>query len=235
MSDPLADQRIASGMRAQMALRLQRLSAGATQVGWKAGFGAPAAMQKLKIESPLVGFLLDRAILSSGATVSLAGWQKPVAEPEIAAYIGADLPARADVTTIRRAITAIGPAIEVADVDCAMDDVEAVLSGDIFNRHVVVGPRDIMRSGARLHGLVGRVTRNGEDVPVPADLETNTGQIVDIVRDVADMAAALGERLRAGQFVICGSLTAPMFLKPEDTDVEFSLAPIGAISVRFSS
>ena len=92
-----------------------------------------------------------------------------------------------------------------------------------------------MRGGARLDGLVGRVTRSGEDVPVPADLESNTGRIVEIVRHVADLAAALGDRLRAGQFIICGSLTPPMFLKPEDTGIEFSLKPIGAITVRFSS
>jgi 2-keto-4-pentenoate hydratase len=235
MSEPLADPRVASGMRAQMTLRQRRLSAGATQVGWKVGLGAPAAMQKLRLDNPLVGFLLDRAIVTSGATISLSGWKQPVAEPEIAAYIGADLPAHADVATVRRAIASIGPAIELADVDCAMDDVEAVLSGDIFQRHVITGPRDIMRGGARLQGLVGRVTRSGGDVPVPADLETNTGRIVDIVRHVADTAAALGERLRAGQFIICGSLTAPLFLQPGDTGVEFSLAPIGTISVRFSS
>jgi 2-oxoglutarate dehydrogenase E2 component (dihydrolipoamide succinyltransferase) len=77
------------------------------------------------------------------------------------------------------------------------------------------------------------VTRSGQDVPVPADLETNIGEIMGIVRHVADVAAALGDRLRAGQFIICGSLTAPMFLEPEDTGVEFALDPIGAISVRF--
>jgi 2-keto-4-pentenoate hydratase len=235
MSEALADPRIASGMRAQMDLRRKRLSEGATQVGWKVGFGAPAAKEKLRLDEPLVGFLLDRAILPSGATVSLAGWQKPVAEAEIAAYIGADLPAQADVATVRRAIAAIGPAIEIADVDCAMDDVEAVLSGDIFHRHVVTGPRDVMRSGARLDGLVGRVTRSGQDVPVPADLESNIGRIVDIVRHVADMAAALDDRLRAGQFIICGSLTPPMFLQPGESGVEFTLAPIGALSVRFSA
>jgi 2-keto-4-pentenoate hydratase len=116
-----------------------------------------------------------------------------------------------------------------------MDDVEAVLSGDIFQRHVILGRRDTMRAGARLAGLSGRVTRSGKDVPVPADLETNIGEIVSIVRHVADVAAALGDGLRAGQFIICGSLTAPMFLEPEDTAVEFTLAPIGAISVRIST
>jgi len=234
MSATLSDPRIARGMRAQMELRRRRLDGGASQIGWKVGFGAPAALEKLKLTAPIVGFLVDRAMLSSGATVSLAGWQKPVAEAEIVAHIGRDLPAGADREAARRAIAAIGPAIEVADIDCAMDDVEAILSGDIFQRHVVLGPRDTGHAGARLDDLSGQVTRSGRDVPVPANLESNIGEIVDIVRHVADVAQAVGEGLRAGQFIICGSLTAPMFLEPGETGVDFALEPIGAVSVRFS-
>ena len=91
-----------------------------------------------------------------------------------------------------------------------------------------------MRGGARLDGLKGRVTRSGWDVPVPADLETNIGDIPNIVAPVADMAQATGDGLRVGQFIICGSLTAPMFLQPGETGVEFALTPIGSISVRFA-
>jgi 2-keto-4-pentenoate hydratase len=228
------DPRIASGLVAQMALRRQRLQGGARQVGWKVGFGAAAAKEKLRIAAPLTGFLLDGALLPSGATVSLAGWQKPVAEPEIAAYIGRDVPAGADEASARAAIAAVGPAIELADIDCPLDDVEKILSGDIFQRHVLLGPRDDARSGARLEGLRAHVTRSGQDVPVPADLEANTGAIVDTVRHVADVAAALGDGLRAGQFIICGSLTPPIFLQPSDTGIDFALDPIGSVSVRLA-
>ena len=235
MSATLNDPRIANGMRAQMALRRKRIDAGAKQIGWKVGMGAPPLKAKLNLTAPIVGFLLDSAPLPSGATVSLKGWQKPVAEAEIAAYIGHDLPAGASRDTVRSAIAALGPAIELADVDCPMEDVETVLAGDIFQRHVILGPRDTTRAGARLDGLSARVTRSGKDVPVPADLETNIGEIVGIVRHVADVAAALGDGLRAGQCIICGSLTAPLFLEPGETGVEYALDPVGTISVRFTA
>ena len=119
MSETLSDPRIANGMRAQMELRQKLLDGGAKQIGWKVGLGAPAMQAKCGLTAPIVGFLLDRAELASGATVSLAGWQKPVAEAEIAAYIGRDLPAGADREEVRRAIAALGPAIELADVDVA--------------------------------------------------------------------------------------------------------------------
>jgi 2-keto-4-pentenoate hydratase len=234
MSETLKDPRIAEGMRAQMALRQRLLDDGAKQIGWKVGLGAPAMQTKCNLTAPIVGFLLDRAELASGAEVSLAGWHKPVAEAEIAAYIGRDLPAGADRDEVRKAIAALGPAIELADPTTPMEDVQAALAGDIFQRHVILGPRDPMRSGARLNGLKGRVTRSGQDAPVPADLETNIGELVNIVRHVADVAAAVGGGLRAGQFIICGSLTPPMFLDPGERSIDFELSPIGSVSVRFS-
>ena len=60
------DPRIAAGMRRQSALRHERLASGAKLAGWKVGFGAPAAKEKLKLAAPLTGFLLDRAILHLG-------------------------------------------------------------------------------------------------------------------------------------------------------------------------
>jgi 2-keto-4-pentenoate hydratase len=233
MSDTLKDPRIAEGLRTQMALRDKHLAAGARQVGWKVGFGAPAAMEKLKLTAPLVGFVLDRALLTSGDAVSLAGWQKPVAEAEIAATLGRDLPANASRDEARAAIAAIGPAIELADIDCPMDDVTAILSGDIFQRYVILGPRDTTRHGARLDGLKARVHRSGTDVAVPDDLQAPTGDIVDIVRHVAQVAAAVGSGLHAGQFIICGSLTPPMFLQPGERDITLALEPVGTVSIRF--
>jgi len=41
--------------------------------------------------------------------------------------------------------------------------------------------------------------------------------------------------LRAGQFIICGSLTPPMFLDAGERGVDFELPPIGSVSVRFSN
>ena len=102
MSETLGDPRIREGMRAQTALRQKLLDGGAKQIGWKVGFGAPAAMEKLRLTAPLVGFILDRAALASGAKVSLSDWTKPAAEAEIAAYIGRDLPAGSSRDEVRQ-------------------------------------------------------------------------------------------------------------------------------------
>ena len=78
------DARVIRGMRAQLEMRRKRLERGDAPLGWKVGFAAPDMLKRLGISGPLVGFLTRNALVRSGATVSLAGWTKPVAEPEIA-------------------------------------------------------------------------------------------------------------------------------------------------------
>lgn len=233
-SVPWYDPRIARGMAKQLTRWHERLKAGEKAIGWKAGFGSAAAMEQLRITAPLVGFLTDKALVHSGKPLSLSGWVKPVAEPEIAVYIGKDLPRGASRDAVKAAISAVGPAIELADLDHAADDVETILAGNIYQRHLILGARDATRAGCVLDGLVARVARNGTEIAATAEFQSLTGDLVDIVRHVADLLAAFGERLRAGQLIITGSIVAPLFIEP-DEEVTFDLEPIGGVSVRFTA
>jgi 2-keto-4-pentenoate hydratase len=84
MNKSIDDPRILHGMERQLRLRQDRLNAGERSIGWKVGFGAPAALERLQIDAPLIGFLTDKTLLSSGSMVSIADWTKPAMEPEIA-------------------------------------------------------------------------------------------------------------------------------------------------------
>lgn len=229
----IEDARVARGMRAQFSLRAKRLAAGQRNIGWKIGFGAPTAMARLGLKAPLVGFLTDGARLETGTTVSLANWTKPAAEPEIAVYLSADLGGGATRSDAIAAIAGVGPAIELADVDRPPDDVEAILSGDIYQRHVIFGRCDTSRAGGRLDGLVARVMRNGSEIARTGDPQALTGELVDLVRHVADTLAAMDERLRAGDAIITGSVVPPLWMAPGE-ELTFALDPIETISVRFA-
>src|SRR5512140_1535856 len=98
---------IKKGMAAQLATRRARIAAGEKPLGWKVGLGAPASMQKVGIDAPLVGFLMQRALLLSGSTVSLQGWLRPVAEPEICVRMARDLPGGATAETALAAVKEI--------------------------------------------------------------------------------------------------------------------------------
>lgn len=226
----MTDPRVRAGMERQLEARRRALEGGARPLGWKLGFGAAAARERLGLDAPLVGYLLEGARLPTGATVSLAGWTAPVAEPEIAVHLGRDLAATDDPDDVRAAIAALGPAIELADLSFAPEDVEAILAGDVYQRHVVLGPRDETRAGGRVDGLVGRVERDGAPLGAARDPTAATGEVVGNVMHVASLLAAMGETLRAGEVILLGSILPPIQVERSAT-IRYALDPIGEISV----
>ena len=230
-ADLAADPRVARGMEAQLARRRERLAAGERPLGWKVGFGTPAAMEKLGTRAPLVGFLMEPALVDPGASVSMGGWANPVLEPEVAVHMGRDLPDRSDAGAAEAAIAALGPAFELADLDPPPDDVERILAGNIFQRAVMLGPRDERRT---LDGVTARVARAGAEPDAVDDPTAQTGAIPDLLRHVADLLSAFGERLRAGEVVIAGSIVPGMLVAPGDA-VDYRLDPLGELSIRFGA
>jgi hypothetical protein len=82
---------------------------------------------------------------------------------------------------------------------------------------------------------VARVLRNGAEITKlsdPQSLQNLTGGLIDIVRHTANLLAAFGETLQAGQIIIAGSLIPPIWIKPGE-EVAFHLAPVDTISIRF--
>lgn len=228
------DPRIARGMEKQLATRRARIAAGEKPIGWKVGLGAPPAMERLRIKAPLIGFMMEKSLLENGATVSLVGWTKPVAEPEVAVHMGKDLPGGADRATAIAAIAGIGPAIELADLNPPPDDVEVTLAGNIFHRHVILGKSDTARAGAKLAGISGHVFRRGALAARQDNVEQLIGEMIGIVVHVAGTLDAYGETLRAGDVIITGSIVPPLFIEPDETEFSYALEPVGGLSVRFT-
>jgi 2-keto-4-pentenoate hydratase len=165
--------------------------------------------------------------------VSLEGWKKPAAEPEIAVHLGKDLPGGADRATAVVAIGGLGPAIELADVDHPSDDVEGTLARNIYQRNVVIGTKDTRCAGGVLEGLTGRVFRNDMEIANVTELQALTGELIDIVRHTANLLTAFGERLEAGQIIIAGSIIPPLWVASGE-ELVFQLEPVDRISIRFS-
>lgn len=231
------DPRISRGMAEQLRRRRELLNTGHKPLGWKLAFGAPAAMERLHTDAPLVGFLLQNALVPSNSTISIGGWKKPAAEPEITVHLGKDLPAGADRESTKVAIAGLGPAIEVADVDHPSDDVEGTLACDIYQRHIILGRSDPVRAGGILDGLAARVLSNGSaiaNLSDPQSLQHLTGELIDIVRHTANLLAVFGESLRAGEIIIAGSIIPPMWIASGE-EIVFDLRPVDRISVRFAA
>jgi 2-keto-4-pentenoate hydratase len=227
------DPRVVRGMQRQLELRRARLAAGDKPLGWKVGFGAPAMLKQLDIAGPLIGFLTQRGRVQSGDSVSLEGWAKPVAEPEIAVHIGHDVPAGADRAAAAAAIAGISSAIELVDVHTPPQEVEFILGENIYQRHVVLDGSGPARAGGNSDGLTCRIMRHGREFARTTDPQANTGQWVEIVRHVADVLAAFGETLRKGEIIITGSVVPPLALESAETGIAFEVDPVGGVAVHF--
>jgi 2-keto-4-pentenoate hydratase len=227
----MSQSALASGLTGQLKLRSDLISQGYRSIGWKAGFGAPAWRERFRIDGPLIGYMTDATLLDDGADVDVSGWRRPVAEPEIAAYLGSDLPPGSGHDVTRAAIAAIGPAIELADIDPPPEEVHDILVGNIFHRGVVLGPSDSDRAGADLIGLEARVRLDGREQARTGRLEDLAGGVIEVVSHLADLLSDRGEMMRAGDVIICGSVVPPIDLFTGVT-VEFELNPMATITLR---
>jgi 2-keto-4-pentenoate hydratase len=189
-------------------------------------------MDRMGITAPLFGFMTDRSLVKPGSTLTIAGWTRAVLEPEVAVYLGSDVPAGAGEADVLGAIAGLAPAVEIADFDPDVQDVEGILACDIFHRHVLVGPIDRSRAGGSITGIEARVFRDGKKIaggPGPADFPAETAVILQAL---AEALEAGGEALRAGDVVITGSLVPPVKVVPGDA-MRAEIGPLGQIEVRF--
>jgi 2-keto-4-pentenoate hydratase len=229
MTSEAIDPRVAAGLPAQLTRRAGLLANGAEPVGWKVGFNMPSVQLAFGITQPISGFLTTATLISAGEPHSLAGAVQPMAEPELAIHIGAELAADCDPAAAAAAIVALGPAIEVADVDPSVTDLSQIVAGNVFHRAVLFGtPVD----GARIADVVAHVAFNGRPLGEAAPLEA-TLDPVGVVQLIARTIGVGGERLRPGDAIIAGSLVPPPIVSAGDR-LALDLGPLGSLSLDFA-
>jgi 2-keto-4-pentenoate hydratase len=230
VSSETVDARVVAGLPVQLTSRAELLAGGAEPVGWKVGFNMPAVQQAFGISQPICGFLTTATLVSAGDSHSLAGAGQPMAEPELAIHIGAELAADCDRTAAEAAIIALGPAIEVADVDSSLTDLAEIVAENVFHRAVLFGQPV---ADVQIANVVAHVTLNGkpfgEVKPLDATLDP-----VAVVRLIARTIGVGGERLRPGDAIIAGTLVPPPIVSPGD-ELALDLGPLGSLSLAFES
>src|SRR2546423_268059 len=142
-------------------------------------------------------------------------------------------PATSTASTTRPTKTSfcfgMGAAIELADSDPAITDVEAILAGDIFHRYVVLGP---VRSVDSVEGLVVRVLRDGEEIARTSEPAQLTGEIGPVLHGLRQVLEENGEALRAGDVVITGSVVPPIEVAPGQR-LRAEMSTLGSVEVNF--
>jgi 2-keto-4-pentenoate hydratase len=207
------DPRIVAGMAAQGRLREARLRAGEQRVGWKAGFGTAQAMEAVSIATPLAGFLTN-ASLASGMTttdgLSIEAWRNARLEAEVAVRVGRTVPAGSNRDTVVAAIAEMAPAIEIVDLGDP-GDVEQVLADNVFHRAYLFGAF-VPVTGGDLGRARLTVAQHDEAARAGIDPAELLGDLVEVVRALADQIPLSDDELRAGDVVMTGSAIAPVQL-----------------------
>jgi 2-keto-4-pentenoate hydratase len=209
----VTDPRVFDGLSEQLASWRAELKGGARRVGWKIAFNLPAVQQALGIDECAIGYLTSATVLDDGADYSGAGATRLVAEPEVAIEVGEN-----------GAIAAYMAAIELADFDRPLEDLQAIVAEDIFHRGVVFGePRPELEGAPE-----ARVEVNGE--------ERESGRAPDDYFDgVLELCTRLlaehDERLHPGDRIICGVITPVVPVEPGD-EVSVDFGPLGRLGLR---
>ena len=211
----MTDERVAAGLREQLASWRAELQGGARRIGWKIAFNVPAAQLALGIDEPAIGYLTSATLLENGGRYSAAGATRLAAEPEVAIEVGPD-----------SRIASYAPAIELADFNRPLEDLQAILAEDIFHRGVIFGPaRERLANPPR-----ARVRVDGEERESAYAPDGYFDYVVDLAGRLLE---AEDERLHPGDRIICGTITPPVPVGPGDA-VTVDYAELGTLSVRIT-
>ena len=211
----MTDPRVFDGLREQLTSWRAELQGGARRVGWKIAFNLPQVQLALGIDECAIGYLTSATLLEDGAEYSAARATRLVAEPEIAVAIGED-----------GGIGSYAPAIELADFDRPLDDLQAIVAEDIFHRGVIFGP-----PRAAIDGVPeARVVVNGEE---RAAAQAPGDYFDGVVELASRLLGEQGESLHPGDRIICGVITPLVPVEPGDA-VTVEFGPTGSLSVRIT-
>jgi 2-keto-4-pentenoate hydratase len=203
------DPRILRGTERMLAGLQDEVASGAEHIGWKVGFGSPSGMANLGIDRPLVGYLTAHRRLEPDATVAVGDWTRPLLEAEIAAYVERDIGPAVTPDEALAAVRGWSLAIELADLDHPPEDVEQILAGNVYHRHVLFGDvvRDRQEPGVS-------VVRDGVEVAATDNPDELVGELGWVLATTASTLAAAGGALAAGDVVITGSMVPPVDVAP---------------------
>lgn len=214
------------------------LAAGHRIVGHKIGLTSLAMQEQLGVDQPDYGYLTGRMVIGDGGSVPRSAFVAPRAEPEIAFRLSADLDATGGPVTaddVRAATDAVAVALEI--VDSRVADWRITLADTIADNAssaaVVLGPWIPLAGAGDLVAASGDLLVNGEIV----DSGTGAAVLGDPAEAVAWLVNAygrLGEKVRAGEFVMSGAMCASAWVHAGD-DTTARIAGLGDVSVSFTA
>lgn len=226
-----APQTLEQGVAAQVALA--RAVGAVPPAGFKIGATARGMQQYLGLDGPAAGFMAEAGLHGDGSTLSFRDFVNPGVECELAVHLGRDLPpGPCTPERAAEAVDGVMAAIEIVEKrywDLRELGTPALVADQVFHAAAVLGTPDAGWRALDLPALPGRMSVDGEVVGEGQGRELLGGPMQALAWLAGSAVAAAFGGLRAGQVVMLGSVTLPIWLeRPCTVEVCFPpLAPAG--------
>jgi 2-oxo-3-hexenedioate decarboxylase len=233
ISEDHPDVPVETAYEAQKAFVQSKLDAGETFVGWKLGLTSRNKQRAMGLDAPLYGRVTSGMLCATDEPVRLDRFIHPRVESEIAFLLARDVAGPATITSVLAATEVVFGAVDVLDsryesfkftlADVVADNASA---GGFYLGPIARRPDDL--GDLRLLGAVVRV--DGE-VTMTATGAAVMGHPAASVAWLANQLAVEGEKLRAGQIIFSGGVTAPVPVRA-GRSVTFEFDQLGAIEIQ---
>ncbi|MEI7444743.1 MAG: 2-oxo-hepta-3-ene-1,7-dioic acid hydratase [Burkholderiales bacterium] len=216
------------------------LAAGRRTIGHKIGLTSRAMQQASQITEPDYGMLLDSMVIRDGSEVEAARFLVPRLEVEFAFVLARPLKGPGvTLVDVLNATDWVVPALELIDARIEQFDrvtkaprkVVDTISDNAANAGIITGGRPMRIDAVDWRWAGAMLYKNG------VIEETGLGAAVlnhpaNGVAWLANRLAPYGESLEAGEIVLGGSFTRPVYCAAGDT-LHADYGPLGSISVKF--
>lgn len=225
---------VADSYRVQKLWRERGEAAGRVLGGHKIGLTSKAMQQATGITEPDYGIIFKDAILENGATVEWKQYSHPRVEVELAFLLKDDV-SGPDAThfDVLRATEYVTPALEILDSRIEMEGRTIVdtISDNAALGAMVVGGTPVKPDAVDLRWVAAILYRNQtvEETGVAAGVLNHPASGVAWL---ANKIAAHGDVLKAGELILAGSFTRPLWVSAGDT-IFADYGKLGTITCQF--
>ena len=218
----------------QQAWAERRRSAGARRVGRKIGLTSKVMQVATGITEPDYGVILDDMVIESGATVEFDRFSNVRIEVELAFVLAKRLSGpNITIFDVLDATAYVVPALEILNSHIEMQGRTIVdtISDNAAMGAMVVGGRPVKVDEVDLRWVSALLSRNQviEESGVAAAV---LGHPAMGVAWLANKLAQHGQALEAGEIILAGSFTRPMWVQRGDT-VHADYRELGTVTCRF--
>lgn len=212
----------------------QMIASGRRVAGHKIGLTSKVMQAATGITEPDYGVIFDDAVFESGARIEHSRYSNVRIEVELAFVLEKDLDKPdATIFDVLDATAYVVPALEILDsrIEMAGRTIVDTISDNAALGGVVVGGRPIRPHDVDLQWVPAVLYRN-ETIEESGVSGAVLGHPAVGVAWLARKLAMHGTTLQAGELVLGGSFTRPMWVHPGDT-VHAEYGSLGAVTCQF--